>query len=506
MSIVHTCSHFGLQCDLISVECDISRGLPHFSIVGLGDTTVQESKERIRAGIKNSGFIFPVARKTVNLAPAKLRKHGSHFDLPIALSLLLASNQLATSKLQDSIVIGELSLNGEIKGVTGVALITQFAIKNSFKKIYLPLDNAAEAALYTGIEIIPLENLRQFTDHLTGKRNIPSKSALSAKDFAVQFVQKENAFDQVYGLEKEKRAIAVSIAGGHNILINGSPGYGKTVIARSIKSVLPPMSRDEILENTQIYSVAGLLPPNSPLMLERPFREIHSNISVTGLIGGGAIPRPGEISLANNGILFLDEIAEFKRSVIENLRQPMEDKFITIQRSNYSVQFPCKFSLIATMNPCPCGFKDSKRKKCVCTAVQIRNYMKKLSGPILDRFDIFINVKESSVKGIFKDNNSKISSEIRSQILEATSIQVHRFKNTPSVSQNGEMKLSQIKDFCRLNTECERFLNKALGQMKFSNRAHLKILKTARTIADMNGSGQINLAHLAESIQYRINE
>lgn len=493
---IFSCTFTGLECRIIEVEADISNGLSMFSIVGLGDASVQESKDRVRASIKNSGAIFPATRKTVNLAPAQLKKQGALFDLPIAMSLLKATDQVSEN-FEDAIIIGELSLNGSVKEVNGVLAITQHAKESGFKRIFLPEKSAKEAGYIEGIEIYPVKNLKQLIN------NEVRQYIRSIIDDTER--QKElRDFSEILGLQKAKRALAIAAAGGHNVLFNGSPGCGKTILARAIKDLLPELSKNEALETTKIFSIAGLIDHDNPLIKSRPFREVHHTASLISITGGGAnSPKPGELSLAHNGVLFFDEISEFPRSILEALRQPLEDKYINISRANFSVKFPTNFIFIGTTNPCPCGFDRDKKIKCKCTETQKFNYQKKLSGPILDRFDIFIEVERVEMRGIFRKKPPKTEDELRNKIYLAKKIQKERFKDTNKIEKNSDMGLDEIKKFCNINKEAQDLINNASDKMGLSNRAYLKTLKLARTIADLEENQEIKSEHIGEALQYR---
>lgn len=496
---VFSCSFSGLDCRTIEVQADISSGLPSFSIVGLGDASVQESKERVRTSIKNSGAKFPQTRKTINLAPAQLRKQGSIFDLPIATSILLASDQIPPEKLTDSIIIGELSLTGKVKRITGALPITQHAKDKGFKRIFLPKENVLEASFIEGIEIHPLKTFKELIEYCRGLKELkpfPHSKIHRRK------THRSSLFANIVGLKKAKRGLLIAAAGGHNALLHGSPGCGKTVICRAFRSLLTDMSKSEILETTKIFSIAGLLNSETPIIKERSFREVHHTATLSSVIGGGAKPKPGEISLAHNGVLFLDEIAEFPKQILEALRQPLEDKHININRINASLQFPSNFILLATMNPCPCGYRNDKKIPCICSESHVKRYQKKISGPLLDRFDIFIEVAKTSMGKIFLEEEKK-HNRYQDSIHSASEIQRQRFKNHPKTNKNADMNLKEIKLTCPLTKNSKLLLDQASKNLNLSNRGYLKTIKIARTIADLEKSEQIRQHHIAEAIQFR---
>jgi len=487
---IFSCSFNGIEGSIIEVEAHISNGLPAFHIVGLGDASVQESRERIRSSIKNSGLEFPRTHKTINLAPAELRKQGSLFDLPIAISILLSTYKINEEKLKNAIVIGELSLNGKVKAVKGVLALAKAAKKAGFQKIFLSKDNAKEASFINELEVIPVKSLKELLEFCKGN--------LELKVYQKTHISNKNTVENIpilIGMEKEKRALEIAITGSHNILFNGSPGCGKTAISRYAKHLLPDMTKKEILETTTLFSVSGLLNKDNPLIKTRPFREVHHTASLVSIIGGGNKAKPGEISLSHNGVLFLDEIAEFPKKVLESLRQPLEDKYININRIKYSHRFPSDFTLIATMNPCPCGYTKNKKVKCKCSDKEIQKYQNKISGPLKDRFDIFINVEKKSMKGIFNTNTSEIN--IKSKINTAHIAQQKRN------IKNSNLSVKDIQKYCKLDQKTQSILDKAMKTLHLSNRAYLKIIKISRTIADLEASETIKLKHLTEAIQYR---
>lgn len=505
---IYSCSFTGLECRIIEVQADISNGLSAFSIVGMGDVSVQESKERIRSSIKNSGLIYPQTKKTVNLAPAQLKKHGTLFDLPIAISLLLASEQISARNFDDSIIVGELALSGHIRAVNGILPITQYVKSQGFKKIFLPKENALEASFINGIDVHPIDNLREFFEFCSGQKNPEIYPHQSISKFKNAYrIQKPFLFSQIVGHEKAKRALAIAASGHHNILFRSSPGCGKTILARAFRDLLTEMTEDEIIETTKIYSIAGLIDKDAPLITSRPFREVHHTASLISIVGGGGQnPKPGEISLAHNGVLFLDEIAEFPGQILEALRQPLEDKYINISRANFSIKFPSNFVLIATMNPCKCGYKYDKKIKCICTDAQLNNYQKRLSGPILDRFDIFLDIEKIPINNFFDESfmkNEEQKKELKRSIRTARFAQQQRFREHRGINANSDMNLAEIRNHCLLDDATERLLRQAANNLNLSNRGYLRTLKIARTIADLAGETTISFNHVAEAMQYR---
>src|SRR3990170_715186 len=493
----------GLEAVPITVEVDIaSQGLPSFTIVGLPDKAVEESKERVRAAIKNTGADFPAKRITVNLAPAHLPKEGPAYDLPIAFGILIASEQLRVTEedLKDSIFAGELSLDGNLRRIWGILPVALMAREKKFKNLFIPKENLEEAQILDKISVFAVLSLRVLFDHFATDKKIQKAPFKKLKYQALE--SSEYDFENVRGQESAKRALEIASAGAHNVLMKGSPGAGKTLMARSFSTILPKLTFEESLEVTKIYSVANLLDGDTPIIQTRPFRSPHHTTSHIGLIGGGNIPRPGEISLAHRGVLFLDEFAEFPRHVLEALRQPMEDGHITISRAAGSVRYPARFTLIAASNPCPCGFFGDEKRECTCMPGAITRYQKRISGPILDRIDIHVSVPAVKVEKLTQEINAEPSAKIQLRVQGAKEIQLRRFKGT-KITSNAEMNNKQLKQFCNLDDQSILLLKQAISKLNLSARAFHRVIKIARTIADLEGSEKIKSNHVAEALQYR---
>lgn len=500
LSKINSCAVVGLDCEAVEVELDISPGLGNVTVVGLPDTAVKESKERVRAAIKNSGFNYPTTRITINLAPADVKKAGPAYDLPIAIGMLGASKQLDVD-IESSLFIGELSLDGKLRHTNGVLPIAIYAKEKKYKRLYIPKINEYEASLVEGVEIIPVENLLQLFEHLNGIRIIKPAETHGLDDIS----EGENFsvdFSYIKGQEHIKRALEIAASGGHNVLLSGPPGTGKTLLARAVPTILPKMTKGEALEVTKIYSIAGLLPDNEPFIRVRPFRTPHHSATAPSLVGGGQFPKPGEISLAHRGVLFLDELPEFPRGILENLRQPLEDGVVTIGRAQGTLTFPAKFSLIASMNPCPCGYASDPDRDCSCSPAQIIKYQKKISGPLLDRIDLHIEVPRIKFEKLADDNLAESSRSIRVRVEKARKIQQERFKNK-KILTNSEMSSQEVKEFCKTNEQTIELLKTAVNQFQLSARSFYKILKLARTIADLEERKNIESTHIAEALQYR---
>jgi magnesium chelatase family protein len=514
---VFSCAVIGLEGVVVEVEVDTGDGLPSIIIVGLPDAAVQESRERVQAAVKNAGLYFPRKRMTVNLAPAAVHKEGPAYDLPIALGALIASGQLPYDSVEGSMVVGELSLDGSVRHVRGVLPMAAVARQQGFQRIFTPPSDAAEAALIPNLEVIPVSSLSALYAHLSGAIIIPPQPTLTAEELPVPV---QTDFSDIKGQEHVKRALEVAAAGSHNVLMVGPPGAGKTLLARAMPGILPRMTIEEALDVTRVYSVADQLPPDVPLIRNRPFRAPHHTISHAGLVGGGNVPHPGEISLAHRGVLFLDELPEFGMRVLEVLRQPIEDKVVTISRAQGTLTFPANFQMIAAMNPCPCGYYGDPVKPCTCSAATVTKYQKRISGPLLDRIDIHIEVPRVEYEKLSDQRLGEPSTAIQARVETAREKQRQRFSDGLKYSAvgqshlhssqhvsppacNADMRPAEVRQFCTLDETGRSLMRAAMNQLNLSARAYHRVLKLARTIADLAGAENIGPAHLAEALQYR---
>ena len=510
LATVLSSAMLGIDAYIVKVEVDVAGGMPSFSTVGLPDNAIKESRDRVTAAIKNSGFYFPPTRITANLAPADIRKAGSAFDLPIAIGVMAATNQVDLSRLENVILLGELALDGSIRGIQGALPIAIAAKENGIQDLILPAENAKEAAIVEGVNVYSVASLTEVAAFLNSDKEITAEPHTSWRMPHAHLPtdghpeQSEAHLDllDVKGQEHVKRAIEVAAAGGHNLIMIGPPGSGKTMIAKRIPSILPKLSMDESLETTKIQSIMGILPSDTPLVVTRPYRSPHHTISDAGLIGGGTVPRPGEVSLAHNGVLFLDELPEFRRNVLEVMRQPLEDRQVTISRASASLTYPANFMLVAAMNPCPCGFFSDPTRDCKCSPTQIQNYVSRISGPLLDRIDIQVEVPAVKYAELANETTGEPSAHVQERVEKARHIQQKRFVDTV-IHANANMESKQIREYCKIDSQAQELLRIAINQLGLSARAYDRILKVARTIADLDGNPHIEAVHVSEAIQYR---
>ncbi len=496
---IFTASTYGVDAFIVRTEVHVENGVFFFSIVGLPDSAVKESRERTISAIKNSMFHFPIKRYTVNLAPADVKKEGSGFDLPIAIGMLSETSQLFSKKIKDYLFIGELSLDGKLRPVPGILPIALEARRNGFKGIILPKENASEAAIVGDVEVYPFEKLSDVVDFLQEERSFTPFKV----DVKAMFEKEQNYhfdFADVKGQAEVKRAMEIAAAGSHNIIMIGLPGSGKTMLAKRLPTILPPLTLDEALETTKIHSIAGLLPSGSSIISIRPFRSPHHTASDVSLVGGGPNAKPGEISFAHNGVLFLDELTEFKKNVLEVMRQPLEDRVVTISRSKLTVQYPCNFMLVAAMNPTPAG---SQKETAMYSDPEVQKFLSKISGPILDRIDLHIHVNPVKYQELSSKAEGERSEQIRERVIKARELQLRRFKGRKGLFANSNMSGKEIKEFCAIDSACEELMKNAITRLGLSARAYDRILKVSRTIADLEGSKKLNTGHISEAIQYR---
>lgn len=503
LTTVRSAAVFGINAYLVEIETNIENTVPNFFLVGLPDNAVKESRERVASALKNAGYLYPNKRVTINMAPADIKKEGSSYDLPLAVGMLASSGQVGSDLFADHVMLGELALDGTLRPVHGALPIAVELRKKKVKGLILPEQNAREAAMVEGIDVYGVSTLTEAVELLDGRSGLRPLRMNMREVFATDHRSAAD-FSEVKGQENVKRALEVAAAGGHNIIMIGPPGSGKTMLARRLPGILPPLTFEESIETTKIHSVAGTLPPGSALVVHRPFRSPHHTISDSALVGGGTIPRPGEISLAHYGVLFLDELPEFARNVLEVMRQPLEDGRVTISRSRMSVDFPASFMLVCAMNPCPCGNHGNPGAECTCTPLQIQKYMGKISGPLLDRIDIHVEVPAVKVAELAQKRPGEASAAIRERVVTARDVQLRRFSERQKhLYSNAAMQSRDIREFCRIDAAGEELLKMAMTKLGLSARAYDRILKVSRTIADLAGTEHIRTEHLSEAIQYR---